>query len=68
MNNLAVSIFHDEQLGRDLGKKGTESDIAMFNRKIDQYIFTFLSPMLDKLTAKSQIMLNINFAILSLRK
>lgn len=68
MKNLAVGIFHDEQLGRELGKKGTESDIAMFNRKTEQYIFTFLSPMLDKLTAKSQIMSNIDVAILSVEK
>jgi selenocysteine-specific translation elongation factor len=53
MKNLAVGLFHDEELGRVLGKKGTESDIAMFNRKTEEYIFTFLSPVVDKLAAKS---------------
>jgi selenocysteine-specific translation elongation factor len=68
MKNLAIGIFHDEQLGRELGKKGTESDIAMFNKKTGEYIFTFLSPVADKLTAKSQIMSNIDAAILSVQK
>jgi selenocysteine-specific translation elongation factor len=68
MKNLAVGIFHDEQLGRELGKKGTESDIAMFNRKTEEYIFTFLSPVLDKLSVKSQIMSNIDVALVSLQK
>jgi selenocysteine-specific translation elongation factor len=40
MKNLVIGIFHDEHLGRELGKKGTESDIAMFNRKTEEYIFT----------------------------
>ena len=62
MKNLAVGIFHDEELGRELGKKGTESDIAMFNRKTEEYIFTFLSPVVDKLAAKSQIMSSIDVA------
>jgi hypothetical protein len=52
MKNLAVGVFHDEQLGRELGKKGTESDIAMFNKKTDDHIFTFLSSVGDKLTEK----------------
>ena len=68
MKNLAIGIFHDEQLGRELGKKGTESDIAMFNRKTEEYIFTFLSPVVDKLSAKSQIMSNIDVALLSIQK
>jgi selenocysteine-specific translation elongation factor len=68
MKNLAVGIFHDEELGRELGKKGTESDIAMFNRKTEEYIFTFLSPVADKLAAKSQIMSSIDVALLSVQK
>ena len=65
MKNLAVGIFHDEELGRELGKKGTESDIAMFNRKSEDQIFTFLSPIGDKLTPKSQIMSSVDAAIVS---
>lgn len=67
MKNLAVGIFHDDELGRELGKKGTESDIAMFNRKTEDAIFTFLSPVADKLMAKSQIMSNIDVALLSVQ-
>ena len=68
MKNLAIGIFHDEELGQILGKKGTQSDIAMFNKKTDDHIFTFLSPVNDKLSAKSQIMSSIDAALLSITK
>jgi selenocysteine-specific translation elongation factor len=63
MKHLTVGVFHDDTLGRELGKKGTESDIAMFNRKSDEHIFTFMSPIEDKLAAKSQIASSIDTAI-----
>ena len=65
MKNISIGIFHDENLGRELGKKGTESDILMANRKTDDYIFTFMSPNEDKLTAKTQIISTIDAAIIS---
>jgi selenocysteine-specific translation elongation factor len=68
MKNLAVGIFHDEELGREMGKKGRESDITMFNRKTEHSIFTFLSPVMDKLAVKSQIMSSIDVALLSIQK
>jgi len=37
----------------------------MFNRKMDDYIFTFMSPVADKLSAKSQIISTIDVAIVS---
>ena len=63
MKHLTVGLFHDDALGRELGKKGTESDIIMFNRKMDDCIFTFMSPVDDKITAKSQIVSAIDAAI-----
>jgi selenocysteine-specific translation elongation factor len=65
MHHLTVGVFHDEALGRELGKKGTESDMLMFNRKMDDYIFTFMSPVADKLSAKSQIISTIDTAIVA---
>jgi len=63
MKHLTVGLFHDDTLGPELGKKGTESDFAMFNRKTSEAIFTFISPVEDKLTAKSQIISSIDAAI-----
>ena len=63
MHHLTVGVFHDTALGRELGKKGTESDIAMFNRKMDDCIFTFMSPVEDKLAPKSQIISTVDAAI-----
>jgi len=65
MKHLMVGVFHDDALDRELGKKGTESDIAMFNRKMDDHIFTFMSPVGDKLSAKSQIISSIDVAIVA---
>jgi len=65
MNHLTVGLFHDDALGRELGKKGSESDIAMFNRKMGDHIFTFMSPVEDKLSAKSQIISSIDVAIVA---
>jgi selenocysteine-specific translation elongation factor len=65
MKNLAIGVFHDILLSKELGKKGTESDILMCNKKTDDEIYTFLSPVDDRLTPKSQIMSSIDAAIVS---
>ncbi len=65
MKHLTVGVFHDDSIGRELGKKGTESDIVMFNRKMGEHIFTIMSPMEDKLSAKSQIISSIDAAIVA---
>lgn len=65
MKHLTVGIFHDDMLCRELGKKGTESDIAMFNRKMDDLIFTFMSPVEDKISPKSQIIYDIDTAVVA---
>ncbi len=65
MNHLTVGVFHDDTLDPELAKKGTESDLAMFNRKMGEEIFTFLSPVGDKLAAKSEIISSIDAAIVA---
>ncbi len=65
MKHLSIGIFHDETIGRELGKKGTESDILMFNRKMDEHVFTFMYPVGDKLSAKSQIISSTDAAIVT---
>jgi selenocysteine-specific translation elongation factor len=64
--NLSVGVFHDETLANEIGKKGTASDIQMFNRKTDERVFTFMQSAGDKLTAKVQIMSCIDAAVVSL--
>jgi selenocysteine-specific translation elongation factor len=65
MKHLTVGIFHDPTIGRELGKKGTESDLVMFNRKMDDCIYTFMYPIEDKLSPKSQIVSSIDAAIVT---
>ncbi len=64
MKHVTIGIFHDENLCRELGKKGTESDILMYNKKTDDTIFTFMQPVGDKISAKTQIIQSIDSAIL----
>jgi len=65
MKHLTVGVFHDDEICRDLAKKNTESDIAMFSRKLDGCIFTFMYPVEDKLSAKSQIISSIDAAVVN---
>jgi selenocysteine-specific translation elongation factor len=65
MKHLAVGVFQDDAIARELGKKDTESDIAMFHRKMEEEIFTFIYPVEDKLSAKSQIVSCIDAAIVA---
>ena len=65
MKHLTVGIFHDDTIARELGKKDTESDIVMLKRKMDELIITFMYPVEDKLSVKSQIISNIDAAIVT---
>jgi selenocysteine-specific translation elongation factor len=64
MKHLTIGLFHDDTFGRELGRKGTESDILMFNRKMEEHVFTFMSPLDDKIFPKSQIASSIDAAII----
>ncbi|MCD6496571.1 MAG: hypothetical protein J7K54_04840 [Candidatus Aenigmarchaeota archaeon] len=68
MKNLTVGIFNDEELGALLGKRGTDTDIRMFNRKENDIIYTFMHPVEGRPVPKSQIMSAINAAIVSFEK
>lgn len=63
MKSINVGIFHGDELGHELGKKGTESDIVMFNRKKGDCLFTFMQAADDKVAVKGQIMSAIDAAI-----
>jgi selenocysteine-specific translation elongation factor len=63
MRHLTVGVFHDDAICRELGKKNSESDIAMFSRKSDDCIFTLMYAVEDKLAPKSQIISSIDAAI-----
>ena len=51
-----------------MGKSGTKSDIEMFNRKTQDCIYTFMSPVENKLKAKTEIMTTIDVAIVSFKE
>jgi selenocysteine-specific translation elongation factor len=65
MDHLTVGVFHDVELIRELGKKGTESDLLMFNRKTDERIYTFIAPGSEKITVKSQVASAIDCAVVA---
>ena len=45
MRSLNIGIFNDPELPKALGKKGTTSDIAMYNRKVGEEVYTFATPV-----------------------
>jgi len=65
MKHMTVGIFHADGLGKELGKKGTESDIAFYNRKADDCVYTFMEPVGGKLIPKAEIMSAIDAAVIS---
>jgi len=65
MDHLCVGVFHDEGLGRELGKRGTASDLLMFNRKTDERIYSFIAPASEKIAVKSQMASAIDAAVVS---
>ena len=65
MKHVTIGIFHDTELGKQLAKKGTQSDIVLYNRKTDDGIYSFMEPVDDKFIVKSQIISEIDAAIIS---
>jgi len=65
MQQLTIGLFYDDSLAKELGKKATTSDMIFFHRKKDEMVFSFVSPVEDKIIAKSQIMNMIDVAIVS---
>lgn len=65
--NITVGIFHDPELGRELGKPGTKSDMELSSRKTDECIYSFMSPV-GKVQSKAEIITEIDAAILSFRE
>lgn len=45
MRSLNIGIFNDPELPKTLGKKGTTSDIAIYNRKVGEEVYTFAAPV-----------------------
>lgn len=44
MKFAIIGIFGDKNLGKELAKKGTESDITLYNIKKDEKILSFVEP------------------------
>ncbi len=66
MKSLSVGIFTDTGLAAELAKKGTASDITLFNRKTGECIYTFLVPHSypEKFSALLQVAQVIDCAVI----
>ena len=64
--SVAICILNNNELAKDLGKKGTESDIVVYNRKIEEDSFTFFVPKSypDKLSSLLQCIGGSDLAVL----
>jgi len=45
MGSLNVVVLGDNEFAKELGKLGSHSDIAIYNRKVDEDIFSFIAPL-----------------------
>lgn len=45
MRSINVFFYGDQDFLKKLGKLGSHSDIALYNRKQDQNVFTFITPL-----------------------
>lgn len=63
MKNTTIGVFHNEKIASSIGKKGTATDIVLYNRKTDDRIVTLICPLEDKIIPKAQIMSLIDAAI-----
>ncbi len=68
MRSLNTAVLNDKELPKQLGKQGTASDIALYNRKLEDEIYTFISPVgyPDKLAPLLQAIAIADCAILSI--
>ena len=63
-----IGIFGDKNLGKELGKKGTESDITLYNIKKDESVISFVEPTRypEKIQPLSYALNMIDYAILKI--
>lgn len=68
MKFALIGIFGDKELGKELGKKGTESDITLYNIKKDDKILSFVEPTRypEKIQPLSYILNMIDCCILKI--
>ncbi len=66
MKNLNLFYYGSQDFIREIGKKGTQSDITLYSRKTDDYVFTILNPSLfpDKLSSLTDCIAPVDAAIL----
>lgn len=67
MNNLSVFAYDLNDFLKVVSKKGTESDIALYNRKDGDDIYTFLSPSRfpDKISPLTDCIYPSDYAVLN---
>lgn len=66
MKSLSIGIFTDTEVAGNLAKKGTSSDLTLYNRKIGDNIYTFLVPHSypEKISSLLQVAQIIDAAII----
>lgn len=45
MKSLNIAVLGDHEILKDLGKLGTTSDISLYDKKLVDKVFTFVSPI-----------------------
>lgn len=66
MKNVNLFYYGDHDFVRELAKKGTESDITIYNRKTDDVIFSIMVPSMfpDKLSSLTDSIAPVDAAVI----
>ncbi|ODS41438.1 MAG: hypothetical protein A7315_06190 [Candidatus Altiarchaeales archaeon WOR_SM1_79] len=70
MKFVLIGIFGDNNIGKELAKKGTESDITLYNIKKDEKVISFVEPSRypEKIQPLSYTLNMIDHAVLKISK
>ena len=68
MNSVNFVILGDSSISSQLGKKGTATDIVIYDRKTADTVYTWATPVGDKIQSLMQVINMAEYAILNVAK
>lgn len=68
LNSINFVVLGDASIAAQLGKKGTATDIVIYDRKTDNAVYTWTAPTTDKIQSLMQAVNIAEYAILNVSK
>ncbi len=70
LNAISFAILGDNEIAKELGKKGTTTDISIYDRKTKDMIYSWICPISfpDKVQSLLQVLNMVDYVILNITK